>query len=206
MATAALIIFTIVTLFAVSSLTASAETPFVVARKKASVLKLKSGAERVSVSIDIYNHGSLSRVQALETASGRNASAIYDVSLADDSWSTDIFEFVAGNTSNSWEKLDAGSHVSHAFELESKEKTTYYSAPAVITYRIPTKSKLQVAYSTPIPALETLAEKAVAHKLDLKLLAKYGSHVSLVLIVALFVRIISSPSLKSSATNAKKRH
>ncbi|KAF3675192.1 putative N-alpha-acetyltransferase 60-like [Capsicum annuum] len=191
MATAALIIFTIVTLFAVSSLTASAETPFVVARKKASVLKLKSGAERVSVSIDIYNHGSL---------------AIYDVSLADDSWSTDIFEFVAGNTSNSWEKLDAGSHVSHAFELESKEKTTYYSAPAVITYRIPTKSKLQVAYSTPIPALETLAEKAVAHKLDLKLLAKYGSHVSLVLIVALFVRIISSPSLKSSATNAKKRH
>ncbi|KAM3319507.1 translocon-associated protein subunit beta isoform X1 [Capsicum chacoense] len=192
MATAALIIFTIVTLFAVSSLTASAETPFVVARKKASVLKLKSGAERVSVSIDIYNHGSL---------------AIHDVSLADDSWSTDIFEFVAGNTSNSWEKLDAGSHVSHAFELESKEKTTYYSAPAVITYRIPTKSKLQVAYSTPIPALETLAEKAVSHKLDLakKLLAKYGSHVSLVLIVALFVRIISSPSSKSSA-NAKKRH
>ncbi|PHT87785.1 hypothetical protein T459_09891 [Capsicum annuum] len=191
MATAELIIFTIVTLFAVSSLTASAETSFVVARKKASVLKVKSGAERVSVSIDIYNHGSL---------------AIYDVSLADDSWSADIFEFVAGNTSNSWEKLDAGSHVSHAFELESKEKTSYYSAPAVITYRIPTKSKLQVAYSTPIPALETLAEKAVAHKLDLKLLAKYGSHVSLVLIVALFVRIISSPSSKSSATNAKKRH
>ncbi|KAM3381520.1 translocon-associated protein subunit beta isoform X2 [Capsicum galapagoense] len=191
MATAALIIFTIVTLFAVSSLTASAETPFVVARKKASVLKLKPGAERVSVSIDIYNRGSL---------------AIYDVSLADDSWSTDIFEFVAGNKSNSWEKLDAGSHVSHAFELESKEKTTYYSAPAVITYRIPTKSKLQVAYSTPIPALETLAEKAVAHKLDLKLLAKYGSHVSLVLIVALFVRIISTPSSKSSAMNAKKRH
>ncbi|CAN4085476.1 unnamed protein product [Withania somnifera] len=189
MATAALIIFTI---FTVSSLTASSETPFLVAHKKYSVLNLKSGAERVSVSIDVYNHGSL---------------AIYDVSLTDDSWSTEIFDLVAGNTSSSWEKLDAGSHVSHSFELESKVKTTYYSTPAVITYRIPTKSKLQVAYSTPIPGLETLAEKSVAYKLDLvKLLAKYGSHVSLVIIVALFVRIISSPSSKSSAVNAKKRH
>lgn len=34
-------------------------------------------------------------------------SAIYDVNLTDDSWSTEIFDFVAGNTSNSWEKLDA---------------------------------------------------------------------------------------------------
>lgn len=193
MATAPLIIFTIFALFAVSSLTAAAETPFVVVHKKASVLKLKSGPERVSVSIDVYNHGSV---------------AIYDASLTDDSWSTEIFDFVAGNTSSSWGKLDAASHVSHTFDLESKVKTTYYSAPAVVTYRIPTKSKLQVAYSTPIPALETLAEKAVAYKLDLakKLLAQYGSHVSLVIIVFLFVRIISRPSARSSAANAKKRH
>ncbi|XP_069151288.1 uncharacterized protein [Solanum lycopersicum] len=152
MATAPLIIFTIFALFGVSSLTGAAETSFVVSHKKASLLKLKSGTERVSVSIDVYNHGSV---------------AIYDVNLTDDSWSTEIFDFVAGNTSNSWEKLDAGSHVSHTFKLESKVQTTYYSAPAVITYRIPTKSKLQVAYSTPVPALETLAEKAVAYKLDL---------------------------------------
>ncbi|XP_006363969.1 translocon-associated protein subunit beta-like [Solanum tuberosum] len=193
MATAPLIIFTIFALFGVSSLTAAAETPFVVAHKKASLLKLKSGTERVSVSIDVYNHGSL---------------AIYDVNLTDDSWSTEIFDFVAGNTSNSWEKLDAGSHVSHTFELESKVQTTYYSAPAVITYRIPTNSKLQVAYSTPVPALETLAEKTVTYKLHLakKLLAQYGSHFSLGLIVYLFVRIIFSPSAKSSAGNAKKRH
>ncbi|KAK4362722.1 hypothetical protein RND71_017963 [Anisodus tanguticus] len=104
--------------------------------------------------------------------------------------------------------IDSGSHVSHSSELESKVKTTYYSPPAVITFHIPTKSELQEAYSTPIPELETLAEKTVAYKLDLakKLLARYGSHVSVVLLVVLFVRIISGPSAKSSAMNAKKRH
>nr|XP_009788359.1 PREDICTED: translocon-associated protein subunit beta-like [Nicotiana sylvestris] len=193
MATSALTILAILALFAVSSVTAASETPFVVAHKKASVVKLKSGSERVSVSIDVYNHGSL---------------VIYDVSLTDDSWSSEIFDFVAGNTSQSWEGLDAGSHVSHSFELESKVKTTYNSAPAVITFRIPTKSKLQEAYSTPIPPLETFAEKAVGYKLDSakKLLAKYGSHVSVFLIILLFVRVVSTPSSKSSAGNAKKKH
>lgn len=38
----------------------------------------------------------------------------------------------------------SGSLVSHSFELESKVKTVYYGAPALITYRIPTKSKPQV--------------------------------------------------------------
>lgn len=31
----------------------------------------------------------------------------YDVSLTDDSWSKDIFDVVSGNTSMSWERLDA---------------------------------------------------------------------------------------------------
>lgn len=65
MATAALTILAVLALFAVSSLTAAAETPFVVAHKKASVVKLKSGSERVSVSIDVYNHGSLLVLLAL---------------------------------------------------------------------------------------------------------------------------------------------
>lgn len=38
----------------------------------------------------------------------------------------------------------SGSLVTHSFELESKVKTVYYGAPALITYRIPTKSRLQV--------------------------------------------------------------
>ncbi|PKI65511.1 hypothetical protein CRG98_014099 [Punica granatum] len=34
------------------------DVPFIVAHKKASLNRLKSGVERVSVSIDIYNQGS----------------------------------------------------------------------------------------------------------------------------------------------------
>ena len=41
-----------------TSLASCAEGPFIVAHKKASLNRLKSGAERVSVSIDIYNQGS----------------------------------------------------------------------------------------------------------------------------------------------------
>lgn len=36
---------------------ASSDVPFIVAHKKASLNRLKSGAERVSVTIDIYNQG-----------------------------------------------------------------------------------------------------------------------------------------------------
>ena len=31
----------------------------------------------------------------------------YDVTLTDDSWSPDVFDVVSGNTSTSWERLDA---------------------------------------------------------------------------------------------------
>ena len=31
----------------------------------------------------------------------------YDVTLNDDSWSRDVFDIVGGNTSMSWERLDA---------------------------------------------------------------------------------------------------
>ena len=41
-----------------SSTIATSDVPFIVAHKKASLTRLKSGAERVSVSIDIYNQGS----------------------------------------------------------------------------------------------------------------------------------------------------
>lgn len=36
---------------------ASSDVPFIVAHKKASLNRIKSGAERVSVTIDIYNQG-----------------------------------------------------------------------------------------------------------------------------------------------------
>lgn len=31
----------------------------------------------------------------------------YDVSLVDDHWPQDIFDIISGNTSQSWERLDA---------------------------------------------------------------------------------------------------
>ena len=43
----------------VSMTLGSSDVPFIVAHKKASLNRLKSGAERVSVSIDIHNQGSV---------------------------------------------------------------------------------------------------------------------------------------------------
>ncbi|KAL7189914.1 hypothetical protein ACSBR1_039538 [Camellia fascicularis] len=44
----------------------------------------------------------------------------------------------------SWERLDVGALVSHDFELESEVQALFYGAPAVITFRIPTKAALQL--------------------------------------------------------------
>uniref|UniRef100_A0A2C9W102 Uncharacterized protein n=1 Tax=Manihot esculenta TaxID=3983 RepID=A0A2C9W102_MANES len=90
----------------------------------------------------------------------------YDVSLVDDHWPQDIFDIVSGNTSQSWERLDAGGILSHSFELEGKVKGLFYGSPAVITFRIPTKSALQEAYSTPILPLDVLAERPPEKKFE----------------------------------------
>nr|KJB33208.1 hypothetical protein B456_006G000700 [Gossypium raimondii] len=42
---------------ATATATATGDAPFIIAHKKASLNRLKSGAERVSVSVDIYNQG-----------------------------------------------------------------------------------------------------------------------------------------------------
>ncbi|CAK9175165.1 unnamed protein product [Ilex paraguariensis] len=146
------LISVLIAVFLLSSSTiASSETPFIVAHKKATLNKLKSGAERISVSIDIYNQGS---------------ATAYDVSLTDDSWSQDVFDIATANTSMSWDRLDAGALLSHSFELESKVKTQFYGAPAVITFRVPTKAALQEAYSTPILPLDILAERLPEKKFE----------------------------------------
>ncbi|KAE8661661.1 GEM-like protein 5-like [Hibiscus syriacus] len=88
--------------------TATGDAPFIIAHKKASLTRLKSGSERVSVSIEIYNQGF------------------------------------------------SGALLSHPFELEAKKQGMFYGAPAVITFRIPTKAALQEAYSTEILPLDVL--------------------------------------------------
>ncbi|WCJ40199.1 translocon-associated protein beta (TRAPB) family protein [Euphorbia peplus] len=180
----------LVALFLVSSSLATTDVPFIVAHKKATLNRLKSGAERVSVSIDIYNQGT---------------STAYDVSLVDDRWPKDIFDVIGGNTSQSWERLDAGGILSHSFELEGKVKGMFYGSPALITFRIPTKAALQEAFSTPVMPLDVLAERPPEKKFEWakRLFAKYGSLISVITILVLFVYLVASPS--SGAKASKKR-
>ncbi|XP_042500172.1 translocon-associated protein subunit beta-like [Macadamia integrifolia] len=186
------LISVIVALFLVSTTFASSDAPFIVAHKKVSLNRLKSGAEKVSVSIDLYNQGTVTA---------------YDVSLSDDSWTQDVFDLAGGNTSKSWERIDAGSLVSHSFVLESKVKTMFYGAPAVIKFRIPTKAALQEAYSTPMPPLDILADRPPEKKFEWAkmLLTKYGSLVSVISIVVLFVYLVATPSKSSALKGSKKR-
>ncbi|KAJ8752254.1 hypothetical protein K2173_003890 [Erythroxylum novogranatense] len=175
-----------------SSAFAAIDGPFILANKKTTLNRLKSGVERVSVSIDIYNQGS---------------STGYDVTLVDDYWPQDLFELVSGNTSQSWERLDAGGLLSHSFELEGKVKGAFQGSPARITFRVPSKAALQEAFSTPILPLDVLAEIPPEKKFDWakRLLAKYGSLVSVISIVGLFVCLVASPSKSSAAKGSKKK-
>ncbi|XP_010929629.1 uncharacterized protein [Elaeis guineensis] len=170
----------------------SSDAPFMVAHKKVSFARLKTGVERVSVSIDLYNEGS---------------TTAYDVSLSDDSWSQDMFELVSGDISKTWERLDAGSTASHSFILESKVKGMFHGSPAVIKFRVPTKAAMQEAYSTPILPLDILADRPPEKKFEWakRLLAKYGSLVSVLLLVIMFIYVIATPSKSSAAKASKKR-
>ncbi|KAI7981659.1 hypothetical protein LOK49_Contig23G00001 [Camellia lanceoleosa] len=163
---------------------ASSDAPFIVVHKKATLTRLKSDVERVSASIDIYNQGS---------------ATVYDVSLTDDSWSKDVFHIISGNTS-------IGTLVSHAFELESEVQALFYGAPAVITFRILTKATLQEAYSTPILPLDILVDKPPMKKFEWRLLARYGSLISVISIMASFVYLVAIPSKSNAAKGGKKKH
>ncbi|RXH69675.1 hypothetical protein DVH24_037459 [Malus domestica] len=199
---------TVVALLLFTSVLASSDLPFIVAHKKASLNRLKSGVERVLVSIDIYNQGS-----SYEVALGAMASAFamsvfpsttaYDVSLSDDSWPQDIFEVVSVN--GCLNGICRGAIISHSFELEAKEKLLFNGAPALITFRIPTKAALQESYSTPIFPLDVLADRPPEKKFQWRFLAKYGSLISVVSIVVLFVYLVASPSKSGAAKGSKKK-
>lgn len=178
-------------LLAASPAFAISDGPFIVAHKKVSLARQKSGMERVSVTIDIYNQGS---------------ATAYDVSLSDDSWGHDRFDVTSGSTSKTWERLDAGASVSHSFTLDSQVKGMFHGSPAVIKYRVPTKAALQEAFSTPIQPLDILADKPPEKKFEWakRLVAKYGSLVSVLGFIGLFIYLIASPS-KSGAKGSKKK-
>ncbi|KAJ6846035.1 translocon-associated protein subunit beta-like [Iris pallida] len=179
-------------LLAASSSLATSDGPFIVAHKKVALSRLSTGMERVTVTIDVYNEGS---------------ATAYDVSLSDDSWAHEVFDITSGSTSKTWERLDAGASVSHTFVLQSQVKGLYHSSPAVIKYRIPTKAALQEALSTPLQPLDILADKPPEKKFEWakKLLARYGSQVSVLSLVGLFIYLVASPSKSNAAKGSKKR-
>ncbi|CAN7005490.1 unnamed protein product [Brassica rapa subsp. trilocularis] len=187
---AKLLISAVAVFMLVSASFATSEMPFMVVHKKATLNRLKSGAERVLVSFDVYNQGS---------------AAAYDVTLTDNTWDKKTFEVVNGNTSRTWERLDAGGILSHSFELEAKVKGRFHGAPALVTFRIPTKTALQQAYSTPLLPLDILEDVPPTDLLALRMLAKYGSLVSVISTVVLFVHLVATPSSKSNAAKGSSK-
>ena len=83
----------------------------------------------------------------------------------------------------------------------------FYGAPAVITFRIPTKAALQEAYSTSILPLDVLSEIPPEKKFEWakRLLAKYGSQVSVISIVGLFIYLMVTPSKSNGLKAIKKK-
>ncbi|KAL2935580.1 Translocon-associated protein subunit beta [Bienertia sinuspersici] len=186
----AFMIVVFASLMLASSALANSNSPFIVAHKKATLTKLRNGVERISVSIDLYNRGSVT---------------VYDVSLVDKSWPMESFDVISGNFSRAWESLDVGAIVSHSIELEPRVKGHFQGSPAVITFRIPNKAEPVVAYSTPIFPLNMLIDSVPENKLELTLLARFGPQFSAISIVALFGYVLASPSKSNGAKALKKR-
>ncbi|CAL4898540.1 unnamed protein product [Urochloa decumbens] len=179
-------------LLGLAAAASASDAPFVVAHKKVSLSRPKPGVERVAVSLDLYNQGS---------------ATAYDVTINDDSWPAEAFELITGEKSKTLERLDPGSTVSHTFVLETKTQGRFQGSPAVIKYRVPTKTALQEAYSTPIFPLDILAERPPEKKFEWakRLVAKYGSLVSVVSFVGVFIYLVASPSKSSSKASKKRR-
>lgn len=129
------------------------------------------------------------------------------MAITDDSWPKEAFELVSGEVSKTLERLDPGATASHVFVLETKAQGRFQGSPAVIKYRVPTKAVLQEAFSTPILALDILAERPPVKKFEWakKLVAKYGALVSVVSFVAAFIYLVASPSKSGGAKAGKKR-
>jgi len=168
-------------------------TAFLVVHKKATIQRVKGG-ERINVGITLYNAGS---------------ATAYDVSLTDDTWPSSLFSLVSGNTSQTWDKLEAGGSLSHSFIVESRIKGPFSGSPAVVKYRVASKSTLQEAFSTPLPVLDILSDKPAEKKYDWvkKLAVKYGPLVIVLTIVGLFIYLLITPSksAKYSRLNKKRR-
>jgi translocon-associated protein subunit beta len=107
-----------------------------------------------------------------------------------------------------WNESSGGS-LSHSFIVESRIKGPFSGSPAVVKYRVASKSTLQEAFSTPLPVLDILSDKPAEKKYDWvkKLAVKYGPLVIVLTIVGLFIYLLITPSksAKYSRLNKKRR-
>jgi len=192
MASSARLFLAPVLLLALLCVAGAADTAFILVHKTASLQRVKD-VERVKVGITLQNAGS---------------STAYDVTLNDDTWPSALFSVLSGNTSTSWDKLEAGGVVSHSFVLEARSKGVFTGSPAVVKYRVSSKSALQEAFSTPLAGLDILSDKPV-RKYDWakKLAIKYGPLMVVLSIVGLFIYLLVSPakSRKFSKVSKKRR-
>ncbi|KAL5054560.1 hypothetical protein RYX36_035242 [Vicia faba] len=96
--------------------------------------------------------------------------------------------------------------LNEAKELETKSKGVFSDEPAVIKFRVPTNAILQVALSTPILPLDILADRPPEKKFEWakRLLAKYGSLISVISIIVMFVYLVATPS-KYGKDHRKRR-
>lgn len=76
-----------------------------------------------------------------------NLRTAYDLTLTDSSWMKDTFQVVSGNTSRSWERLDACISIYFTDLTLPAVTGIVYGAPALVTFRIPTKIALQVLFT-----------------------------------------------------------
>ncbi|CAI8592475.1 unnamed protein product [Vicia faba] len=103
--------------------------------------------------------------------------------------------------------LDASGVLSHTFELEAKSKGVFSGEPAVIKFRVPTNAVLQVALLTPILPLDILADRPPEKKFEWakRLLAKYGSLISVISIIVMFVYLVATPSKYGKDRRKRRR-
>ncbi|CAL5375354.1 unnamed protein product [Camellia sinensis] len=57
------------------------------------------------------NQELLCQTKSLKSRGSPSPNAAYDVNFTDNSWAQEVFELVGGNTTKTWERLDAESHV-----------------------------------------------------------------------------------------------
>ncbi|KAF8107434.1 hypothetical protein N665_0122s0072 [Sinapis alba] len=138
----------------ISASFATSEMPFMVVHKKATLNRLKSGAERkdlrkLSSPLLVFFY----RNPCFHFQSNLVMMTAYDVTLMDNTWDKKTFEVVNGNTSRTWERLDVRYPPVSFFRTGSSMVLLLLSL-----FVSPQRHLYRKAYSTPILPLDILAD------------------------------------------------